>query len=458
MKDLVVIGGGPGGYVAAIRATQLGMSVSLVEKDSVGGTCLNRGCIPTKSYYQNASVLRTLARLGDFNVKAGEVSFDMAGARERKNKIVSGLASGIGDLLRSHKVEMISGEAAIASPGRVLVSGEEIEAKRVLIAAGSCPARLAIPGSDLPGVITSDEILDLDAPPRCLAIIGGGVIGLELACIFKAFGSQVTVFEFSPDIIGMLDREIIRRMGIYLKKQGITVNTGATVQRIELGDDGLTVTAQGKRGEICCSADAVLVAVGRRSLTDGLDLESLGIAHNKGFITVDDNYETSVPGIFAIGDVVGKQMLAHVASEEGIVAVERMCGLAASVDYDAIPSCIFTFPEIATVGLSQEEAQARGLKVKVGKFQFAANGKAMAMGETDGFVKVVAASDGTILGIHIIGPHASDLIQEASLIVKERMKLRNVIETVHPHPTLGEALHEAIMDADGRAIHLRPKR
>lgn len=458
MKDLVVIGGGPGGYAAAIRAAQLGMKVCLVEKDSLGGTCLNRGCIPTKAYYQNAAVLHTLARLGDYNVRGGGFSFDLAGARARKSRIVGNLVSGVRRLLQANQVEVVRGEASFKDSGTVAVGGEDIRARRVLIATGSLPSLPPVPGIASPGVVTSDEMLDLDLPPRRLAIIGGGVIGMEFACIFRAFGSEVTVFEFQPGILGNVDQEIVKRMGVYLKKQKITVHTGTAVQEIERKGDSCLVKAAGKGGDLQVDADLVLVATGRRPCTCGLSLDILGISCEKGFIKVNAGYETSVPGVFAIGDVVGRMMLAHVASEEGIVAVERMNGLSGSVDYEAVPSCIFTFPEIATVGLSEAEAASRGIEVRVGKFPFAANGKALAIGEIDGFVKVVADGDGVIRGVHIIGPHASDLIQEAALIVGKRMTLADVIGTIHPHPTLGEALHEAVMDAAGRAIHLVPKR
>lgn len=454
MKDLVVIGGGPGGYVAAIRASQLGMDVTLVEKDALGGTCLNRGCIPTKAYYQNASVLRTLGRLREFNAAADNIAFDMAGAHKRKNQIVSGLVTGIEKLLDTNRVDVAAGEALIAGPGSVMVDGKEIKAKRVLIATGSCSAKPPIPGAELSGVITSDEMLELTTVPPRLAIIGGGVIGLEFACIFHAFGSQVTVFEFQPEILGNMDREIVKRMGTFLKKQKIKVITGTEVQTIQESPDGLSVTAVGKKGELCCTVDQVLIATGRKASIRGIGLEELGVICQDGFITVNENYETSVPGIYAIGDVIGGLMLAHLASAEGITAVERMAGLESSVDYQAVPSCIFTFPEIAAVGITEQEMENRGIDAKIGKFPFVANGKAAAMGERDGLVKVIADADHVIRGVHIVGPHASDLIQEAAVIVRNRMKLDDVISTIHPHPTLGEAFHEAALDAAGRALHL----
>lgn len=454
MKDLVVIGGGPGGYVAAIRASQLGMNVALVERDALGGTCLNRGCIPTKAYYQNASVLRTLDRLQDFNAAADNITFDMAGAHQRKDEIVSGLVSGIEKLLEANRVEVIAGEAFITSLGSVMVAGKEIKAKRILIATGSCAAKPPIPGAEASGVITSDEMLKLTAVPPRLLIIGGGVIGLEFACIFRSFGSQVTVFEFLPDVLGNMDREIVKRMGVFLKKQKIKVITGTEVQGIQETSAGLLVTAKGKKGEISYTADKVLVATGRKSCIRGIGLAELGVVCDQGFIAVDKDFETSVKGVYAIGDVIRGPMLAHLASAEGIAAVERMAGLESHVDYEAVPSCIFTFPEIAAVGLTEEEMETRGIDTQIGKFPFIANGKAAAMGERDGMVKVIADTDHVIRGVHIVGPHASDLIQEAAVIVRNRMKLEDVASTIHPHPTLGEAFHEAVLDAAGRAIHL----
>ncbi|MEA1962096.1 MAG: dihydrolipoyl dehydrogenase [Bacillota bacterium] len=457
MKDLVIIGGGPGGYVAAIRARQLGMEVTLAEKERVGGTCLNRGCIPTKAYYKNAEFLRSLERLNEFGV--GGISdwrFDLEAARFRKESVVGNLVSGVEDLLKANGVEVISGAASIESPGQVMVNGQRLETKQILIATGSENAVLPIPGTDLPGVVSSTEILDLTNVPKRIVIIGGGVIGMEFACIFRAFGSEVTVFEASENILGGLDGELVKRMKVFTKKQGIQVHTGVSVQKIEKSETTLQVYAEGKKGNLIEASDIVLVSAGRRPCTSELNLDKIGIKTDKGFIKVDDRFRTSVPGIFAIGDVIGGQMLAHLASEEGKAVVEQMAGMESQVAYHAVPSCIFTFPEIASVGLSQEDAKNRGIECKVGKFQMAANGKAMTMGERDGIVKVIADEEDRILGVHIIGPHASDLILEAIYMVKEGLTIAQVSGTIHPHPTLGEALMEAVMDVHKEAIHLMP--
>ncbi|NLV20701.1 MAG: dihydrolipoyl dehydrogenase [Syntrophomonadaceae bacterium] len=458
MKDLLIIGGGPGGYVAAIRARQLGMEVSLFEQDKLGGTCLNRGCIPTKAYYKNAEVLRTMQHLSDYNLRCLDVQFNLSLAKGRKDGIVDKLVTGVDSLLQANGAEVIKGKAEILNQTTVRVNGQEYKGHRILIASGSESVRLPIPGIDLPGVVTSTELLDLEELPPRMVIIGAGVVGLELACIFNSFGSQVTVLEAADHILGSLDSELTKRMNIFLKRQGISIHTSCQVQEIRSFEDHLLVLGRDKKETLQIETDQVLAAAGRKAATDGLRLDELGIENERGFIKVDENFETSVEGIYAIGDVIGGQMLAHVASEEAIAAVEGMNRMDSHVAYHAVPACIFTFPEIATVGMSEEQAKQEGIAYKIGKFQFAANGKAMTMGETDGLVKVIAAQDDTIIGVHILGPHASDLILEATLMVKNHMKVDEIRGTIHPHPTLGESLAEAIMDIKGEAIHLLPRR
>lgn len=468
MKDLVIIGGGPGGYVAAIRARQLGMTVTLVEKEAVGGTCLNHGCIPTKAYYRNAEIMRDLSQAEEFGISVAGLKFSMQKARERKERIVKTLVSGVEKLLNDYGVEVVKGNATLLDRSTVAVGQgdrsrvppeQKIEAARILLATGSTSACLPIPGLELDGVVDSTSLLQINQVPSRLAIIGGGVIGLEFACIFNSFGSQVTVIEYLPSILNLLDREISKRMGVFLKRQGIIVHSSTAVEKVERNGNELLLSAKGKKGDISIPADLVLVSAGRRPLTAGLNLETLGIATDEhGFIKVDENYATTVPDIYAIGDVIGGLMLAHVASEEGIVAVEKMAGHSSQLHYNAVPSCIFTFPEIATVGLSEEECASRGIKYRVGKFNFAANGKALALGDTDGLVKVIADEDDVIRGVHIIGPHVSDLILEGTMLVKEEVKASNFVGTIHAHPTLGEALMEAILDVNGQALHLSPRK
>jgi len=458
VKDLLIIGGGPGGYVAAIRARQLGMEVSLFEHDKLGGTCLNRGCIPTKAYYKNAEVLRTMQHLSEYSIRCMDVQFNLALAKERKDGIVNKLVTGVEGLLQANGVEVITGHAEIIAPSAVRANGKEYTGQRILIASGSEAARPPIPGIDLPGVVTSTELLEREEMPAQMVIIGAGVVGLELACIFNSFGSRVTVLEAADHILGTLDSELVKRMNVFLKRQGIDLHTSCRIEEIQSGQDQLMVLAQGKRDRVRVEADLVLVAAGRKAATQGLYLDELGIVNERGFIRVDENFESSVKGIYAIGDVIGGQMLAHVASEEAVVAVERMSGIDSQVAYHAVPACIFTFPEIAAVGMSEEQAKQAEIAYKVGKFQFAANGKAMTMSETDGLVKVIADQEERIIGVHILGPHASDLILEATLMVKNHMQWEEIRGTIHPHPTLGESLAEAILDLKGEAIHLLPRR
>lgn len=460
MRDLIVIGGGPGGYVAAIRARQLGMDVMLVERDNVGGTCLNRGCIPTKAYYKNAEMLREIKRLEEYSIYGGlgAIEFDINGAYQRKNQIVENLVGGVEKLLKANHIDVIKGTAQIRSSSQVEVDETIYETRRILIATGSEPLLPPIPGIDLEGVVTSTELLEMKAIPGRLAIIGGGVIGMEFACIFSQFGSEVTIIEAQDNILGQLDQELVRRMGVFAKRQGITIHRKTRVERIEKKTEHLMLSCLDPKGEKQIKADCILVSAGRRPCTEGLNLDKLGIVTQHGYIQVDENYCSSSQGIYAIGDVIGGQMLAHLASEEGKVAVERMCGLDTAVSYDAVPACVFTFPEIASVGLSQEEAARRGINYRAGKFQFAANGKAMTLGETDGIVKVIADDEDQIVGIHILGPHASDLILEGTILVQEKMSVEQALRVIHPHPTLGEALQEAIMDVRGQAIHLMPAR
>lgn len=459
MKDLLIIGGGPGGYVAAIRACQLGMSTALIEKDRAGGTCLNRGCIPTKAYYRNALFMHELKTSQELNVMVENFVFDMAGARHRKDRIVDNLVGGVDKLLQANGVERIKGEAVLLDRNTILVNGTELKGKNLLLATGSKPATLTISGIELPGVMNSDQILELEEVPARLLIIGGGVIGLEFACIFNALGSQVTVFEYMPELLNSLDKELGKRLQVFLKKQGVTVHTATAVEKIERADGGLKVSAVGKKGSLEALADIILTAGGRQAYTEGLNLDKLGIATDQtGFIKVDRKFATNVAGIYAIGDVIGGYMLAHVASEEGIAAVETMAGMESSIHYHAVPSCVFTIPEIASVGLSEEAAKAHGIGYRSGKFQFAANGKALTMGEAGGMVKVLADQDDVVIGVHIIGPHASDLIMEGALLVKNRVKASEMTGTIHPHPTLSEALMEALLDVRGQAIHLTPTR
>lgn len=463
-KDIVIIGGGPGGYTAAIKAAQLGAKVLLVEAESLGGTCLNIGCIPTKALYKNAQMINELNIAAEFGIKLDGFTVDLTEMMQRKQKIVGRLKEGITQLIRLNSIELKYGKASLVSRNAIKVTDSEgnvseIKTKNIIIAAGSVPAKPPIPGIDLPGVITSDEILSIGSIPDALAIIGGGVIGIEFACIFSALGSKVTVIEFLPRILANMDSEISKKLVLSLKKKGISIELDTKVMQITMDNGSLGILTEGKKGEGVISADAVLVSTGRAPNVEGLGLETVGIEYGRKGIKVDEAYQTNMPGIYAIGDVIGGLMLAHVAAEEGIAAVENIMGSKGHMNYDAVPSCVFAFPEIASVGLSEEDAKEKGIDYFSSKFLFGANGKALTIGEEEGFVKVLAETQTKrILGVHIMGPHASDLIHEGVLAVEKRMTADDISGVIHAHPTLSEAFMEASLGLDGRAIHMMPKK
>ena len=463
-KDIVIIGGGPGGYTAAIRAAQLGASVLLVEAENLGGTCLNKGCIPTKALYKNAQLINDFNTAAEFGIKLEGYTIDFNEIMLRKQRIVDRLKEGIGQLIKANSIEMVYGKASLVSKETVKVidsQGNEtmISTKNIIIATGSVPVKPPITGINLPGVMTSDEILFSQDIPKSLVIIGGGVIGIEFAGIFNALGSQVTVVEFLPRILANMDSEISKKSVLALKKKGINIETDAKVMQISKDKGAFRLLTEGKKGENEIAADAVLVSVGRAPNVEGLELESLGVEYGRTGITVDETYQTNVPGIYAIGDVTGGKMLAHIASEEGIAAVDNIMGLKGHLNYDAVPGCVFSFPEIATVGLSEEEAKEKGIDYTSSKFLFGANGKALTIGEEEGFVKVLAETETKrIIGVHIMGPHASDLIHEAVLAVGHKMTAADITGVVHAHPTLSEAFMEAALGIESKAIHMMPKR
>lgn len=463
-KDIVIIGGGPGGYSAAIRAAQFGADVLLIEAESLGGTCLNKGCIPTKALYKNAQMINELNNAAEFGIKIDGFTIDMDEVMKRKQKIVDTLKDGVLKLMQANSIETINGKASLASSKMIKVidsKGKEsmIKSKNIIIATGSSCLKPLINGIDLPEVMTSDEILLCQRVPKSITIIGGGAIGIEFASVFNAFGSKVTVVELLPKVLENMDSEISKKLVLSLKKKGIGVETEARVIEIIKTKDSLSIVTNGKKGETLISSEAVLIATGRAPNVDELNLESLGIAYDKKGVKVDENLQTNIPGIYAIGDVIGGQMLAHVASEEGIMAVDNIMGLKKQINYYAIPSCVFTFPEIAAVGLSEEEAKNKGIEYCSSKFLFGGNGKALSISEGEGFIKVLAsAQDKNIIGVHIMGPHASDLISEAVLAVKNKMTVSDISSVVHAHPTLSEAFKEAVMGIENRAIHVAPSK
>lgn len=455
--DLVIIGAGPAGYVGAVRAAQMGARVVVVDEGQVGGTCLNRGCIPTKALAATAEVLNTVRRASDFGIEVGEVRIDFPKALARQRQVVERLRRGILFLFKKHGVTQISGTARFLDPHRVAVteaSGAEtiLLADRVLIATGSRPTVPAAFDYDGDRVITSDEALSLPELPQSLLILGGGVIGCEFASFFATLGTKVTVLELMPSILPLLDREVAGAVHSSLKKRGVTLLTGVKAVAVAKRPEGVELTLD--NGTVL-QAERLLVSVGRRANTDGLCLEAAGVSvTNRGEIPVDDRLHTNVPHIAAAGDVTaGRFKLAHVASHEALVAVESLLGRDSRIDYRAVPAAVFTSPEAAGVGLTEEEARAQaeqsGEELQVGKFSFVASGKALAGGDYEGFVKVVAGAGGRLYGVHIVGPHASDLIPEAVLALQAGLGLDALTHAIHAHPTLAETVWEAASAARG---------
>src|SRR4030081_2446499 len=456
--DIVVIGGGPGGYVAALRAAQLGAKTAIVEKDRFGGTCLVRGCIPTKALLQS-SELYSLAKGGaPFGVTADHLGFDWPAAQKRKSGVVDQLVKGVEGLLKAGGVTTVRGAACLAGKGVVDVSGDRLQAKDIIIATGSAVARIPLKGAE--HTIDSDQILELKEIPAKLAVIGGGVVGMEFAAMFAALGSKVTVLEMLPQVLPMVDADLGAVYTKHLAGLGGEVHTDAKVEEVAKGKGGLQVrfSSGGEGGSV--DADQVLLAVGRAPYTEGLGAEKAGVKLERGRVVVDDHLRTSAQGIWAIGDVIGGIMLAHVASFEGVCAVEDIAGHGRRTpDYHAAPNCVYTEPEIAHVGLGEKEAREKGLEVKIGKFPFAASGRALTLGQSEGFVKVIAdAGSGKLLGAHIIGPRATDLIAEATLAIQNGLTMEQLDLTIHAHPTLPESLMEAALAAQGRAIHIANRR
>lgn len=458
--DLIVIGGGPAGYVGAIKAAQLGMKTLLVERDELGGTCLNRGCIPTKAYLRAAHVLEEAKNWGVLGIVGAAPSFDFAAMTARKDAVVAQLKTGIASLLKANGVEVVKGEAKIVAKNKVAAAGAEYEAKNILIAAGSSPLRPPIPGIDAEGVWTSDELLSGKFVKE-LVIVGGGVIGMEFASMYAALGAKVTVIEALDRVLTTVDREIGQNLSLILKKRGVAIRTGCRVSAFERRGDKTVTTFSAKEGaseEV--AADAVLVAIGRKGNATGLADESVGLAVERGQFVVDENHRTSVEGIWAVGDIAkGDVQLAHAASAYAIAAVESMAGKRVETDLKLIPGCIFTDPEIATVGLTEDEAKAKGLAVKSAKYLMSGNGKTIIELADRSFVKIVAeAESGRLLGAQLMCPHASDLVNELALAVRKGLSAADVASLVHPHPTLGEGVLEACESFLGTSVHTMPRR
>ena len=458
--DVVIIGGGPGGYVAAIKAAHLGLKAVLVEKDKLGGVCLNRGCIPTKALISTAELLNNLQRAEEFGIQVKDYSFDFPAIMKRKDLITQRLSSGVGQLMKANQVRVARGEGQIIEPGKVEITDsagekEVIKTKNIIIATGSKVMKLPILGIDSEGVITSDEALSLSELPSRMLIIGGGVVGIEFAGIFRALGVEITLVEMLPRILPSVDEEIARRLTQLLKRKRIEILTDCKVKEIKSTNQNLEALVSTSDGEKKIETQKILLAAGRVPELGNIDVQRLGIELDGKAIKVDKKMRTNIPGIYAVGDVVGRIMLAHVASREGIVAVENISGKETLMDYKVVPNCVFSMPEVASVGLTEEEARKENNNIKVSKFPFMANGKALGMGETEGMVKIIADADTSeLLGFHILGVHASDLIAEGTLALSMEATAEEIVNTIHAHPTLAEAIAEAAEGIIGKPIHL----
>ena len=465
--SVIVIGGGPGGYVAAIRAAQLGAKVTLIEKQYLGGTCLNVGCIPTKCLLHSAELVEDIKNQGkDIGVEVDGVKVNFQQVIAHKNEISKKLTGGVAGLLKMNKVKKIDGEATFVGEKKLSVkkadgTTEEMTADAIIVATGSVNAQPPIPGlKENPNCIDSTGALSLEKLPKTMVVIGGGVIGLELACAYAGFGTKITVVEAMDHMLPMLDGDLTKIGVAHMKKMGMEFNLECPVQSVEESPVGAKVVCKNKAGEtVSFEAEKVLVAIGRKANTASLNLEAGKLDNDRGRIIVNDKMETSVPGVYAIGDcVLGHAQLAHTASAMGEVAAENIMGQEAHYDEKTNPTCVYIEPEAASVGLTEEQCKAQGLDYKVGKFPMAANGKALILNGGEGIVKIIAGKEfGEILGMHIIGPRATDLICEGALAIEGEMTLDEIIATIHSHPTVTETMREAALQAEKRAIHTSNK-
>ena len=452
---MIIIGAGPGGYETALLAARRGVEVILIESGPVGGTCLNEGCIPTKAFCRNAEVLDGLHEAEGFGVTGLSYDFDFRVVVSRKNAVVEQLRGGVEGLLGHKNITLVRGKAYFKDDHTILVDGQEYMADYIIIATGSVSATLPVPGAELPGILTSKEILDIQEVPGRLCVIGGGVIGLEFASIFRSFGSEVTVLEYCKDILPRFDTDLAKRLKQSLGKRGIEINTQSQVTAINENNGVYEVAYTRKGKEETVVADKVLMAVGRRANLDSLNLADIGIQCTRRGVAVNEVMQTNIPHIYAIGDINGLMMLAHAATFQGIVALDHIMGYQNEIDLSVMPAAVFTSPEAASVGLTEDECKENGIPVKCLKSFFRANGKAVTMGETDGFCKIVVAAEpkegadspyepGRILGCHMYGPHSSDIIQEACALISRKATLAEFKDIIHTHPTLTEVLQNAV--------------
>ena len=458
--DLTVIGGGPGGYVAAIRAGQLGLKVAVIEEKQMGGTCLNRGCIPTKVLLHSAEIFYLAKSGSEFGVEVENIRFNYTKIVSRKDTVVKQLRSGVESLVKSNGAAMYNGKAIIKDKNTIEITGKDtriIHTDKIIVATGSKPAKPPILGIEGEMVLDSDAVLELTECPDRVVIIGGGVIGVEFATVFNSLGKEVTIIEMMDTILPGIDAEISSALRKSLEKKKVKIFTGSKVTSL-ISDNKATCIFETNGIVNSVEADRVIVAIGRKPNSDGIGLENIGVELEKGFIMVNDRLETSVKDIYAIGDVTGKIQLAHVASAQGLVAVANIAGQSQVMNYSVVPSCIYTSPEIAAVGLSEADALNMGHKVKIGRFPVRINGKSMIMGEKEGLIKIITDEiTGEILGAQIMGPRATDMIAEICVAMKLESTIEELVTTVHPHPTVSEIIMEAAHDVEGLSVH-KPRR
>ena len=460
--DIIVLGSGPGGYVTAIRASQLGLKTAIVERESLGGICLNWGCIPTKALLKSANVFEYLTHASDYGISVKEASVDFNAMIDRSRGVANGMSNGIQFLLKKNKIDVIKGSGVIKAGKKVAVTGEDGKIveytadKGVIIATGARSRQLPNLPQDGEKIIGYREAMTLKTQPKKLVVVGSGAIGVEFAYFYNAIGTEVTIVEYLPNIVPVEDEEVSKQMEKSLKKAGISILTNSTVESVDTKGKGCVVTIKTAKGEEKIECDVVLSAVGIVSNIENIGLEEVGIVVDKGRVLVNDFYQTNIPGYYAIGDIVPGPALAHVASAEGIICVEKIAGHhPAPLDYGNIPGCTYASPEIASVGMTEKQAKEAGLDIKIGKFPFSASGKASAAGAKDGFVKLIFdAKYGEILGAHMIGANVTEMIAEIVSIRKLETTGHDIIKTVHPHPTMSEAIMEAAAAAYGEVIHL----
>ena len=455
--DIIVIGSGPGGYVAAIRAAQLGKKVAIVEKADMGGVCLNWGCIPTKALLKSAQVFSYCKNAAHYGVAVeGEVKPDFEKIVARSRTVAETMSKGVAFLMKKNNIDVINGFGKLAGEGKVEVDGTVYEAGAIILATGARPRQMPFMPVDGQHVITSKEALVLPKLPQSMIVVGSGAIGSEFACLYASLGVKVTVIEYMPQMMPLEDEEVAKSMERSFRKMRATVLTSTNVKSVTVGEDGMcSVEIEGKKGAETLSAEIVLSAVGIKSNIEGIGLEEMGIEIDRDKIKVDEHYQTSAKGVYAIGDIIATPALAHVASAEAIHCVEHICGLTPdAVDYSTIPSCIFTSPEVASVGMTEQQAQKAGIEYKVGRFPFTASGKATAAGDRDGFVKLIFDADEKLIGAHLVGATVTEMLGEPTLAKRLGVTAHAIAKTIHSHPTMHEGLMEAAEAALGAAIHL----